>query len=340
MSLTLSITNPKGIVLAADSRQTYANEKGALRIGSDTAEKIIPISNSMGVTIAGNVYLEPPTPERPFPTSIDNHILEFSQTVKEGEKVKNVAERLNKYLTDILKPEEQMTNMRNAVLAQIAQMGGKVLEEKTVDSQLVVTFLDQNNQQQFAQAQFSGGVELILAGYDNLGSLNAKQQAFRIKIPGTVEHTRKDNDVNQYGADWSGQGDVPARIIMGVDPQIGRLPFISFLHANGYKEQQFGEELKALQYRISWPSITLYDAIEFASLIIQTTAAVQRFSDGTAVDPGGIPGVGGAIDVAVIDPINGFQWYKHKLLELESPTFIQQAEVAASAKPTKPKSKS
>ena len=49
--------------------------------------------------------------------------------------------------------------------------------------------------------------------------------------------------------------------------------------------------------------------------MIQTTSAIQRFSDGINADPGDMPGVGGPIDVAVITPDHGFVWVKKKKLQ-------------------------
>ena len=51
--------------------------------------------------------------------------------------------------------------------------------------------------------------------------------------------------------------------------------------------------------------------------MIQTTSAMQRFSDGINADPGDMPGVGGPIDVAVITPDKGFVWIKKKKLKFE-----------------------
>jgi hypothetical protein len=58
--------------------------------------------------------------------------------------------------------------------------------------------------------------------------------------------------------------------------------------------------------------MTLQDAIDFATLMIQTTSAIQRFSDGINADPGDMPGVGGPINVAVITPDQGFVWGKRR----------------------------
>jgi phage antirepressor YoqD-like protein len=58
----------------------------------------------------------------------------------------------------------------------------------------------------------------------------------------------------------------------------------------------------------------LQDAIDFCVLMTRITESVQRFSDGTVRTPGGITGVGGAIDIAKITPENYFQWIRQKEL--------------------------
>jgi hypothetical protein len=82
-------------------------------------------------------------------------------------------------------------------------------------------------------------------------------------------------------------------------------------------ETQIFEELKSLEYAIQWGTMTLQDGIDFCTLMIQTTSAMQRFSDGINADPGDMPGVGGPIDVAVITPNRGFVWISKKTLKFD-----------------------
>jgi len=77
------------------------------------------------------------------------------------------------------------------------------------------------------------------------------------------------------------------------------------------------EQLNKLEYIMNWGTITLQDAIDFCVLMTRTTESIQRFSDGTILKPGGIPGVGDEIDVAVITPREGFRWLKEKKLTAE-----------------------
>lgn len=53
--------------------------------------------------------------------------------------------------------------------------------------------------------------------------------------------------------------------------------------------------------------MSLKDAIDYVIFLIETTAQHQRFS-------GQMPSVGGDIDVAVITPLDGFQWMQKKLI--------------------------
>ncbi len=56
MTLSLSTLTCDGIVLSADSRQTYPNQKGMTRIGSDNAVKLFRINDKAGLVIAGIAF--------------------------------------------------------------------------------------------------------------------------------------------------------------------------------------------------------------------------------------------------------------------------------------------
>jgi hypothetical protein len=108
-----------------------------------------------------------------------------------------------------------------------------------------------------------------------------------------------------------GQIDVVGRIIKGWAPEIFE---IAFVKDSGNKGVKVLDELNYLEYIINWGTITLQDAIDFCVLMTRITESVQRFSDGTVRTPGGITGVGGAIDIAKITPENYFQWIRQKEL--------------------------
>jgi hypothetical protein len=135
-------------------------------------------------------------------------------------------------------------------------------------------------------------------------------------IPGEIQQKRDSREKGkEYGASWIGQIDVVSRIVLGFDGRIRNLKFVNEMEQK-IGQDQINEQLRNLQYVIQWGTMTLQDAIDFCTLMIQTTSAIQRFSDGIGVDPGDMPGVGGPIDVAVITPDKGFVWVSKKKLKV------------------------
>ena len=57
MSLVINTTTPEGIVLSADSRQSFRNRKGMARIGSDNASKLFQLNKRIGVAVTGLAFL-------------------------------------------------------------------------------------------------------------------------------------------------------------------------------------------------------------------------------------------------------------------------------------------
>jgi len=150
----------------------------------------------------------------------------------------------------------------------------------------------------------------------------------------------------EYGASWTGQTDVITRIILGYDPRFMDALAMKGLITSPSQGDQIAQAVKSLEYVISWGTMTLQDAIDLASLMIQSTSAIQRFSDGIAMNPGDIPGVGGPIDVAVITQEKGFVWISKKNLkigdrelDLESIPNLQEYDSIAINKPKQVKLK-
>lgn len=142
----------------------------------------------------------------------------------------------------------------------------------------------------------------LVGGYDSSSSTGL---VFQCNIPGSAAPLR---DTNIPGANWIGQVDVMFRIIKGWDP---RLTSLGFVQSAGPAAMQ---QLNGLEYLISWHTMTLQDAIDFATSMIQITISVQRFADGIQLIPGDVPGVGGPIDVALVRPGGKVTWIQKKEL--------------------------
>ena len=151
-------------------------------------------------------------------------------------------------------------------------------------------------------------LNFLVAGYDP-GS--ATGTLFSLAIPADAPPTAPVRSTNQPGPWWIGQIDVVARIINGFDPRAINLPFVQAANqnANAGTTQLFG-----LQYAVYYNTMTLQDAIDFAVGLIQVTITVQRFTAGIANQRGAVAGLGGPIDVAVIQAGKPITWVSRKQL--------------------------
>ena len=179
------------------------------------------------------------------------------------------------------------------------------------DRVLKFKFKDQTGKEQQGRAGVDR-IDIIVAGFNHDGS----HEVYLCYIPGEIAKKRDSKERGrEYGAAWIGQTDVTSRIVLGWEDRILNLPFVQETIKNVDKEKII-QQLRGLEYQISWGTMTLQDAIDFCTLTIKTTEAIQRFSDGITMDPGDAPGVGGEVDVAVITRDKGFIWVKKKNLRI------------------------
>jgi len=308
MSLAINTTTPEGIVLAADSRQSYRNQKGVSRIGSDSASKLFLINDRVGVAVTGLAFLQ----ENGIPKNISKFIEQFKREVEvEKLSVKEIADKLHYLFDKKLNWQEQLDKLPDQIKDNFAKQGLEVIEVKKEQYNIKFKIKDKVGNIKDGVGGIDGLV-LFVAGYNADGS----HEVYNVYIPGeTVKRRDSDQKGMEYGANWIGQTDVVSRIIKGWDPRILSSSFVS--EAIKQKGQPLIEkQLNSLEYAINWGAMPLQDAVDFTVLAIQTTSAIQRFSDGIQADPGDIPGVGGPIDVLVLTP-DGPKWVKQKELKIE-----------------------
>jgi len=308
MSLAINTTTPEGLVLAADSRQSYRNRKGQTRIGSDSASKIFELSRSIGLAITGPAFLE----EEGIPKNISKFVEDFKKQYKvEGKNVETVAHSLHKFFDEKYNYKKALGELPEKIKRELEQKGLKILDFRQENGRVIFKFKDKEGK----IGEGVGGVDqlvFIVAGYNSNGS----HQVFMIHVPGQIEEKRSSEiRGKEYGASWAGQIDVIARVVLGRDPRLSNLHFVQQAVKN-FGEETVRRELGGLEYAISWGTMNLQDSIDFSVLMIQTTSAIQRFSDGISMDPGDITGVGGPVDVAVITPNKGFVWVTKKTLNV------------------------
>lgn len=306
MSLAINTATPDGLVLAADSRQSFRNRKGQSRVGSDSAVKVFQISRSVGLLITGPAFLD----EGGVLKNISKFVDDFKEKNElEGKEVSEIANKLHKFFDSKYNYRKDLEALPEKIRQELNQKGLEVIETKQEEGRVTFKFKDKNGK----VGQGVGGVDqlgFIVAGYNPDGS----HQVFMVYVPGIIEEKRSSKvRGKEYGASWAGQIDVIARVVLGRDPRLSNLNFVQQA-AKNLGEENVGNELAGLEYAISWGTMNLQDSIDFSVLMIQTTSAIQRFSDGILMDPGDITGVGGPVDVAVITPNKGFVWVSRKTL--------------------------
>ncbi len=308
MSLIINTTTPEGIVLAADSRQSYRNRKGMARIGSDNASKLFQLNKRIGIAVTGLAFL----PEDGIMKNISKFIEQFKrETGVEKLEVKEAAEKLHYLFDKKYNWKEKLEKLPEKIKTDLQRQGCEVLEIKTEQHIVKFKFKDSKGNIKNGAAKIDT-INLLVAGYNQDGS----HEVYICSIPGEIQKKRDSGEKGkEYGASWNGQIDVASRIVLGYDGRIGNIKFVQEATQKHGKEE-INKQLRNLEYAIQWGTMTLQDAIDFCVLIIQTTSALQRFSDGIRADPGAMPGVGGPVDVAVIMPDKGFVWIKKKNLRV------------------------
>ncbi len=307
MSLAINTTTPEGIVLAADSRQSYRNQKGVSRVGSDSASKLFLINNRIGVAVTGLAFLQ----ENGIYKNISKFIEQFKREIDvEKMSVKDVAEKLHYLFDKKLNWQEQLEKLPDQIKANLSNQGFEIIEIKKDLYSVKFKIKDKSGNIKDGVAGIEG-VFLFVAGYNVDGS----HEVYNVNIPGEVLKRRDSNQKGmEYGANWIGQTDVVTRIIKGWDPRIFNVPIVNeAIQQKGQPEIE--KQFNSLEYAINWGAMPLQDAIDFSVLVIETTSAIQRFSDGVQADPGDVPGVGGPIDVLVLTP-DGSKWIQKKELKI------------------------
>ncbi len=307
MSLVINTTSPEGLVIEADSRQSYRNRKGISRIGSETAKKLFQINERIGVAITGLAFFNDSGVTKNVSTVIDdfkndNDVTQIS--------VKEVAEKLHKEYGSRYDVDGQLKNLEQKVRKELTHKGFTDIQFKKGDLGLEFSFKEPNGKAQKRKANIEP-INFLVAGFNN----DKSHEVYICYLPGPIQKMRDSKQKGiEYGASWLGQTDLVNRIIRGFDPRIFNVQSINKL-ANEMSSQKLNKELGNLEYAIQWGTMTLQDAVDFSDLMIKTTSALQNFSDGIQAEPGEMPGVGGAVDIAVITKKQGFKWLSKKGLK-------------------------
>jgi len=307
MSLIVTATTSEGIVLAGDSRQSYMNRRGMIRIGSDSIFKVFKLNKRIGIGMTGLAFL----PENNVNKSIGKYIEEFVNTYDVRDMgVYDLAKELHTWFAEKYGVEKKMEAFKSRIEVDLKLQGKTIIEIEALEDKIHAKYIDHTGKEAQKNIPFPRELNFIVAGFNQDNSY----EVHSLHIPGNISKKKDSNDSGlEYGVDWEGQGDVICRILKGYDSRISNISFVQdAVKKNG--ELNTIKQLGNLQYSIQWGAMPLQDAVDFCKLMIETTSAIQRFSDGIVAAPGEVPGVGGEVDIAIIRPDTGFQWLKRKEL--------------------------
>ncbi len=263
MTIAINIVVPEGIVLAADSRQTFTNARGDVRVSSDNGQKLFQIGPRAGAATYGWAFL--------LGRSIASHVADYKIS-----------------LSDQIPPLEQLAKgLGEYLLKQYNEHIEKKFDKPVPDGNYALA--------------------LLVGGYD-AGDKNGR--VYEVYVPKGEQYLVRAT-VDKVGSGWRGHTTVIGRLLKGFDPRIREL--------NGFGEdfdKALGEA--KLDYNVDYWSMPLQDAVDFATFLVHTTIQMQRFSDGILLKPGDSANCGGAIDIAVIDPNEGFKWVQRKTLHVST----------------------
>jgi len=274
MTLILAATLPEGIVLTADSRQSYVNRSGLPRIASDNATKIVAVTQTVVIASSGSAFFSDAGRLR----SIQSYIREF------GESLANAMPNTILELAQALEHFWQQ-NIERIVRAQVTQAvtnehGNTLVFQPIANGQLPYSYVGADGQPK------ASSVNLAQVGFMVIGR-DADNTCHAISVSPYFP-MGPHSTTNGPNLQWIGDSSVVNKLLTGNDPFI-----------------------------ISSATMTVQDAIDFCIILTRTTENIQKFSDGTAGSQGGVPSVGGPIDIIYLPRIGELTWVSEKRLHSE-----------------------
>jgi len=284
--------------------------QGQARVGSDSAMKLFRINSRIGAGITGLAFID----DGGIPRNVGDFVVELVRDKKvESWSIEEAAQALHNMFKSKYDYKEHLIKKKDSILADLKRKQCEVKNsQEKKEGLVVIDFLapDGRNQKITISTDI---ISILVAGFDKDGA----HRVYQVLVPGGIEMRRNStNKGMEFGASWIGQTDVVTRIVLGFDGRIGSIPLVNEM-TQKVDQATLKKQLAGLEYAVQWGTMTLQDAIDFCHLMIQTTTAIQRFSDGIRANPGDIPGVGGPVDIAVITRENGFQWIQRKKIVVD-----------------------
>jgi hypothetical protein len=136
----------------------------------------------------------------------------------------------------------------------------------------------------------------LVGGFDAVGPYG---RVFQISIPSAPDPVEQSVG-NQFGITWGGQLEHTHRLLKGFDPGLPT-KIQEFLKLSDEQRNALTSHLeRELAVPVPYQFLPLQDCVDLSIFLIRTTMEIQNWIVG-------VRGVGGAIDVATITRVDGFQ---------------------------------
>ncbi len=146
---------------------------------------------------------------------------------------------------------------------------------------------------------------LLVGGYDESAVYG---KVFLLSIPSNPVPTEQNAGPGAFGITYGGQVEWVFRLLNGCDPGL----LAAMKNTMGLSPQQV-KALEALVPRFAAPMpyqfLPLQDCVDLSTFLISATMSLQKWA-------GGIHGVGGAIDVAIITRGKKFEYIQQKAISV------------------------
>lgn len=145
----------------------------------------------------------------------------------------------------------------------------------------------------------------LVGGYDEGAPYGSVFEIFIPSRPAPHETL----PAGQFGATWGGQQEIASRLINGFDPMalnvVRDFLDVPLVVPEGQLDPLDLELRAKLAAKIPWQFLPLQDCVDLSIFLVRATISLQKWTVG-------IRGVGGAVDVATVTRIKGFQYVQQK----------------------------
>jgi hypothetical protein len=151
----------------------------------------------------------------------------------------------------------------------------------------------------------AGEMYFLVGGYDEN---QVTGRVFLVSVPGQL--VPQEQNANDFGLSWGGQSEIVARILNSHDAEwLDVLSQQLNVHP-AVAQQAATAATMQCGLKIPYQFLPLQDCVDLSILLVRTTAQLMNYTIG-------IRGVGGAVDVATITPVEGIANVQHKSIKGE-----------------------